>query len=111
MYLSLVIYCISTYRVGLQQHYDSLARNLPDDFATSLDKLQEHLSIEQICCILNCTEPHAANKKLVDCLVEQLHNTERVLDICEWLDKIQGSPGLQKAIEDLRKGIHITLLH
>lgn len=94
------------FHVGLQEHYDCIARNLPEDFGPSLHKLQGHLSIEQISNILTFTEPCRANKQIVDYLVEQLQNTERVLDFCEWLGKIEGSSGLQIAIENLRKGIY-----
>jgi len=91
--------------LDFQNHYDCIASNLPEDFISSLGKLQDHISDEQITSILTFTEPYSANKQIVDCLVEQVHNTERVLDFCEWVGKIEGSPRLRTAIENLRKGI------
>ena len=81
-----------------------LLDNLPENFESSLGRLQQIFSDEQICDILSIQEPRASNQKILNCLIERVTCEEDVLDLCSNLDKIMGSQALASIVEELRKG-------
>ena len=82
----------------------ALLDNLPENYESSLACLQQILTDDQICDILSVPEARACNQKILNCLIEQVHSEEDVLDLCSHLEKIMGSQALVDIVEELRKG-------
>ena len=77
----------------------------PKDSLQSLAKLQDVLSDDQICAILNCSDSHTANKMILDCLINKMNCKEDVFNLCDQLNRLTDiSPNLTNLISKLRKG-------
>ena len=93
----------------LKSRYKEILKCFPKDFLQSLEKLQDKLSDDQICTILNCSNSHTANKMILDCLIDKLKFKEDMFDLCNQLDRLTDiSPDLKHLINDLRKGYNDT---
>ena len=84
----------------------SLLDNLPENYESSLARLQQILSDDQICDILSVQEVRGCNQKILNCLIEQVHCEEDVLDLCSHLEKIMGSQTLVSIVKELRTGMN-----
>ena len=86
----------------LKSHYKEILKCFPKDSLQSLAKLQDKLSDDQICAILNCSNSHTANKMTLNCLIDKLKCKE---DMCDQLSSLTDiSPNLTNLISKLRKG-------
>lgn len=78
---------------------------LPGDYQQTLHKLQDTLTDEQMCNVLNCTNSDSANKMILDYLMASLKCKEDILDLYDQLEKLTNSPNLLHIIRHLREGM------
>ena len=76
---------------------------MPDDYKSTVSKLESHLTGDNIGSILECEDVFTANQRILDCLIEQVNTKEGLLDFCNWLSVITDRPGLTTALEKLKK--------
>ena len=88
----------------LKPYYHTLLHSMPDDYELTVGKLQEYFSDDQICDILSSTNSTAANKIILDCLIEKISCKEGLLDLCHQLDIISASPDMNTVINKIRSG-------
>ena len=85
--------------------YKEILECFPKDFYQTLQTLQDKLSDDQICTILNCSDSHTANKMILDCLIGSMKCREDLLDLCDQLNRLTDiSPSLKNLINEIRKG-------
>ena len=89
----------------LETLYKEILKCFPKESLQSLEKLQDALSNDQICAVLNCSNSHSANKMILDCLIDKMKFREDVFDLCDQLDKLTDvTPDLKYLTDELRKG-------
>ena len=89
----------------LKLKYKEILECFPKDFYQTLQKLQDKLSDDQICTILNCSSSHIANKMILDCLIDSMKCRKDLLDLCGQLNRLADiSPSLQNLINEIRQG-------
>ena len=84
---------------------------MPDEYEPTIEKLQNFISVEQICNILNSNSSDIANKMILDCAIEQISCGEELLDLCDQLDTISTSNNLKIVINEIRFGKHYYYLY
>jgi len=77
---------------------------MPDNYEQSVGKLQNYISDDQICMILSSNNSTAANKIILDCLIERMSCREELLDLCDQLETITTSHQLMMVISEIRSG-------
>ena len=75
---------------------------MPGNYEQSVEKLQNYISDEQICVILSSSDPTAANKVILDCLIELMSCREDILVLCDQLETITTSHQLTMVISEMR---------
>lgn len=75
---------------------------------STVNKLERHLTDTDIASILQCSNAILANKKILDSLIIHMKCKEDLLDLCDQLEKINGSPNMNSIINNLRNGMHIV---
>ena len=89
----------------LKSLYNKILKCFPKDSLQSLEKLQDALSDNQICAILNHLDSHTANKMILDCLIDKMKFREDIFDLCDQLDRLTDiTPDLKCLTDELRKG-------
>ena len=88
----------------LEAHYHSILHLMPDEYELTVGKLQNYISDDQICTILNSSNSTLANKVILNCLVERINCREELLDLCDQLESITASSDLKIIIDELRLG-------
>ena len=78
---------------------------MPDDYEQSIGKLQSHISDDQICIILSCSNFKVANKRILNYFIAKLKCKEDLLDLCDQLEKIATSHDLMVIVRDIRTGL------
>ena len=91
----------------LQSHYSVLVRSMPDDYMSTVSKLERHLTGDNIGSILECEDVFTANQRILDCLIEQINTKEGLLDFFEQLNSIPNAPALTAVVENVKKGMQI----
>ena len=89
----------------LKSRYSLLYQSFPEDFMTTVNKLERHLTDKDIAGILSSTNAVLANKMILDSLITRMKCKEDLLDLCDQLEKINGSPNINSVIHDLRNGM------
>lgn len=79
---------------------------MPDEYELTIGKLQNYISDDQICTILNSSNSTFANKAILDCLIERISCREELLDLCDQLETIAVSYDLKVIVDELRLGKH-----
>ena len=101
----------SWYYIGfsmLKSKYKEILKYFPNDFYKSIHKLQHKLSDEQIRIILSCPTADAANKMILDCLIDGLKDDKDLPEFCDQLNLLTDiSPDLKHVITELRKGFNL----
>ena len=77
---------------------------MPDDYELTIGKLQHYISDDQICAILSSSNSTAANKIILDCLIERMSCREELFDLCDQLEIITTSHDMKIVINELRLG-------
>ena len=101
MYLYLTI-------VSSQSHYSVLVRSMPDNYKSTVNKLERHLTGDNIGSILECEDVFTANQRILDCLIEQVNTKEGLLDFCNWLSVIAE---LITPLNKLKKGFNFIMVN
>ena len=94
----------------IQVHYNKILENLPDDYETTLDIVQDNFTNELIIAVLSCDSVREANKTMLDALIEKVNTNECVLELCEQLKKINGSTDLFDVLMQLKQGMDFVYL-
>ena len=77
---------------------------MPDDYELTVGKLQEYFSDDQIYDILSSANSTAANKIILDCLIEKFSYKEGLFDLCHQLKMISTSHDMNTVINKIRSG-------
>ena len=81
---------------------------MPDDYMNTVSQLECHLTGDHIGSILECSDVFAANQRILDYLIEQIHTKEGLLDLCNWLSKINNAQAsLTAVLNTLKKGLNL----
>ena len=86
----------------LSTHYQTILHLMPDDYEATVGKLQNYINIDQICAILNSSNPTIAKKLILDCLIQRISCKEELLDLCDQLESIITSHELKDITDELR---------
>ena len=98
-----ITYC--TEFILLKSHYKEILKCFPKDSLQSLAKLQDKLSDDHICAILNCSDSYTTNKMILDCLIDKMKCKEDMFNLCDQQSRLTDiSPNLTNLISKLRKG-------
>ena len=88
----------------LKAHYHTILHLMPDEYELTVGKLQNYISVDQICAILSSSNSNSANKIILDCLIERMSCKEELLDLCHQLENITTSHDMKIVINDIRLG-------
>ena len=88
----------------LKARYHTILQLMPDNYEKSVGKLQEYINDDQSCVILNSSNSTAANKIILDCLIERMSCREELFDLCCQLETITTSQQLMMLISGIRSG-------
>ena len=77
---------------------------MPDDYELTVGKLQNYISVDQICAILSSSNSTSANKIILDCLIERMSYKEELLDLCYLLENITTSYDMKIVINEIILG-------
>ena len=94
--------CVST--VSSKSHYSVLVKSMPDEYMNTVSQLECYLTGDHIGSILECRDVFTANRKILDCLIEEINTKEGLLDFCNLLSTITGVPALTTALQEFYKG-------
>lgn len=78
------------------------------DYENTINLLQNYLTDDQICQILSSPNYNAANKVILDCLIEKFKESVDISELCKKLEMIaslSASKELASIINELRAGI------
>ena len=90
----------------LKAHYHTILHLMPDDYELTVGKLQDFISVDQICAILGSGNSTIANKIILDCLIERISCREELLDLCYQLENITASHDMKIVINEIRLGYY-----
>ena len=89
----------------LKTHYHTILHLMPGDYESTLGKLQDYISDDQICATLSSSNSTIANKIILDCLISRMKCREDVLQLCELLESIAlPKNNLKAVIDEIRLG-------
>ena len=88
----------------LKAHYHTILHLMPDEYELTVGKLQNYISVDQICAILSSSNSTSANKIILDCLIERMSCKEELLDLCHQLENITTSHDMKIVINEIRSG-------
>ena len=94
-----------------QVHYNKILENLPDDYEATLGILQNNFTDELIIAVLSCNSLREANKIMLEALVEKVNSIEDLLELCEQLEKINGSSNLLDALIQIKQGVGFVQMY
>ena len=77
---------------------------MPDDYEPTVGKLQDYFSDDQIADILSNSTSTIANKIILDCLIKRINCREKLLDLCDQLEKITNSNSMRVVTNEIRLG-------
>jgi len=77
---------------------------MPGNYEQSIGILQNFISDDQICMILSSSNSTAANKIILDCLIERMSCREELLNLCNQLETITASHQMMMVISEIRSG-------
>ena len=88
----------------LKDHYHAIIRLMPEEYEITVGKLQNNISDDKICVILNSSNSTTANKIILDCLIEGVNCREELLDLCDQLEIVTTSQDMKIIIKEIRLG-------
>ena len=88
----------------LKAHYHTILHLMPNEYEVTVGKLQDYISDDQICAILNSSNSTSANKIILDCLIETMSYKEDLIDLCYQLENITTSHDMKIVINEIRLG-------
>jgi len=72
----------------LQSHYSDILHCLPVDQHKTLNVLQHHFTVDQICQTLSSPDHAIANKTILQHLVDHFEATKNLKEFCNRLEKL-----------------------
>ena len=84
-----------------------ILQSLPMDYENTLNLLQNYLTDDQICQILSSSNYSAANKIILDCLIEKFKESVNIPELCKKLELIASlstSKQLSGIVNELKEG-------
>ena len=88
----------------LKHNYAFLLRSLPETHLSTLECLQDYLTDDCICAVVESTNVSLANKMMLDCIISKLTCKEDLLDFFDQLEKINNAHNLASTVNELRQG-------
>ena len=88
----------------LRAQYCTILCLMPDNYEVTVGKLQNYITIDQICNILSNSNSTIANKMILDCLIERMRCRRDILDLCDALEHITTSDDFRMVINKIRIG-------
>ena len=93
----------------LRAHYHTILCLMPHNYEVTVGKLQNFITIDQICNILSNSNSTIANKMILDCLIERMGCRRDLLDLCDVLEHITTSDDFKMVIDKIRIGEYYYL--
>ena len=90
----------------LKHKYPALLQAMPVEHLSTLDCLQDYLTDDCICVVIESVNANLANKVMLDCMISKLTCKEDLLDLFDQLEKISGADSLRSVVNDLRQGCY-----
>jgi len=95
MYACTYIYTLISGVQLLRTNYSTILHSLPTNYENTLYTIQNYLTDDQICCILSSPDHTAANKLILDYLLERVKSADHLMKLCDQFQQIMtSSPGL-----------------
>ena len=88
----------------LKQCYHLLIQWMPTNFQLTVDQLKYYLSDAQITTILNSSNFHSANQKIIDYLIEGITLKEELMELCDQLHELYTSDFMKEVVKELKLG-------
>ena len=88
----------------LQRYYHFLIQWMPNKYDSTIKQLQDNLTDDQIAIILDSSNFHNANKKLMEFLIQRIAHKIEVLDLCDQLQNLYTSKSIRSIVEELKSG-------
>ncbi|XP_065902698.1 uncharacterized protein [Dysidea avara] len=85
----------------MQSQFNAILCSLPDNFLGTLDVLQDDLTDDCVCTVVECSDSQTANKLMLNCLIESY--TEDIAGFCDALEKLTDAIGLANIVDILKK--------
>ena len=104
MYMYIFLFTYFTDFTVLKAHYHTILHLMPDEYELTVGKLQNYISLDQICSILDSGNSTIANKIILDCLIERMSYKEELLDLCHQLESITTLHDMKIVINEIRLG-------
>lgn len=98
------IYTCSDLQI-LNHKYAALLQSFPATHLLTLECLQDTLTDDCICAVVECTDAEIANKMMLDCIIAKITCKEDLLDLFDQLEEITGAHELISIVKELRTGI------
>ena len=97
--------CLSDLDI-LKHKYTSLLQSFPLAHLATLECLQDHLTDDCICAVVEATSADSANKMMLDCMISRLTCKEDLLDLFDHLEEITDAHDVRSTVNALRQGRH-----
>ena len=91
----------------LKHKYIALLQAFPVTHLSTLECLQDYLTDDCICAVVESTNVDLANKMMLDCLISKLTCKEDLLDFFDQLDEIKTARSLTSTVYGLRQGSYV----
>lgn len=99
----------------VRSQYAAILQCLPTDFEKTLQAVQDHLTDEEICIVLNNSDHSSANKTILDFLVDKMSHTGTLLEFCDQLEKITSLLNdpeiLNEVIKEFRISTYVNIIY
>ena len=92
----------------LKHKYTALLQAFPVTHLSTLECLQDYLTDDCICVVVESTNADLANKMMLDCLISKLTCKEDLLDFFDQLDEIKNAQNLVSTVYGLRQGMYVV---
>ena len=93
----------------MKHKYADLLQSFPETHLSTLECLQDYLTDNCICCVVECTGVDWANKMMLDCMISKLTCKEDLLDFFDQLEEINDAHAMISIVNELRQGkVEIT---
>lgn len=88
----------------LKDKYSSLLQSFPVAHLSTLECLQDYLTDDCICAVVESANADLANKMMLDCMISKLTCKEDLLDFFDQLEEITSEHNMRSIVNELRQG-------
>ena len=111
LYIYLRVYILSYVDLKILKHkYTALLQAFPIAHLSTLECLQDNLTDDCICAVVESTNVGLANKMMLDCMISKLTCKEDLLDFFDQLEEIKNAHNLTSTVNKLRQGMYVVYL-